>query len=110
MAYSKGNWRCGDGFREITTSIPGVLESSKCICRISDFSKTEIEIESNAKLIAAAPEMLESLKNLLTEVTKLIDHVVDQGFIDWEDESIEGVKEMDAAQKQALIIIKKATE
>ena len=86
-------------------------ENANTICRF--FNRDEHDYdnkEANAKLIAAAPELFEACKILLTEVTKLIDHVVDQGLIDWEDESIDGVKDMDAAQKLALIAIKKATE
>lgn len=66
------------------------------------------EQEFNAKLFIAAPKMLETLELLLSELNKLIDHVVDMGFVDFEDESIEGVKDIENAKKLATEAIKKA--
>lgn len=61
-----------------------------------------------AKLFAASPIVLKALQNLLKEVDELIDHVIDQGFIDFEDESIEGVKNINEAKLIAIKAIKKA--
>lgn len=61
------NWRTSKDFREVTTSKIGVLEGSKKICTMSSFCKTDDEVESNAKLIAAAPKMFEMLKSAKAE-------------------------------------------
>lgn len=58
LKHSKGIWRVAEGFSEVTTSRPGILEGSKRICIVSDFGKTAEERIANAKLIAAAPALL----------------------------------------------------
>jgi hypothetical protein len=87
MKWTKGNWRVADDFSEVTTSPVGVLEGSKCICKISFFDKTTKEVQANARLIATAPEMLELLKQI--------------------DESM-SIRELDELLIKACDIIKKA--
>lgn len=62
--YTKGNWRYSTEFSEVTTSKIGIIEGSKSICAISNFDKSKEEIETNGKLISAAPEMFEALKRV----------------------------------------------
>lgn len=50
-----------------------------------------------SELLDQRDELLETLKQQVQKTQELIDHCIDLGFIDWEDESIEGVKEIDAA-------------
>ena len=58
-----------------------------------------IEPKANAKLIAAAPDMYNALSKLAEEVEKLIEFTSEQGIIDWEDNTIEGVINMENAKK-----------
>jgi hypothetical protein len=62
MKHTKGNWRTSKKFDEITVSKPGILEGSKSIAMVSDFSKSKEEVKANAILMAAAPELFEALK------------------------------------------------
>jgi hypothetical protein len=58
----------------------------------------------------AAPEMLEALIGLIKETTTLKQHCIEQGYIDWEDESIDGVKDLDEKLEIASKAITKATK
>lgn len=60
-----GNWRYSSEHSQVTTSEKGIVEGSKKICDISEYNKSFEEFEANAKLIAAAPELLEALEELL---------------------------------------------
>jgi len=62
--YTKGNWRYSSEYSEVTTSKIGIIEGSKSICAISIFDKSKEEIETNGKLISAAPKMFEALKRV----------------------------------------------
>jgi hypothetical protein len=70
----------------------------------------EIEPQANAKLVSAAPDMYESLLRLVEEVQNLIEFTSEQGFINWEDETLTGVINMKSAKKMAIEALKKATE
>jgi len=61
--FTKEEWRITE-WLEITTSRKGIVEGSKKICQVSDFSKTEEEARANAQLISASPEMYEALKKV----------------------------------------------
>ncbi len=47
------------------------------ICRCGNYSKSIMEDEANARLIAAAPDLLDALRNLLTNdsIAELIDAI-----------------------------------
>lgn len=66
--------------------------------------------EANAKLIHAAPDLVEALSNLFDKTQTLIEYTADQGFIDWEDETNLGVINMENAKKMAIEALTKATE
>lgn len=74
-----------------------------------NLNMSQEEFEANSKLIAASPELLEALIELLKQNKELIEHVIEQGHVDWEDESIEGVNDMNNAIEKAEKAIKKAT-
>lgn len=57
--------------------------------------------ESNKILSTRFDEVFNALKNLYEETEKLKEHCVEQRFIDWEDESIDGCKDLDKALKTA---------
>lgn len=61
----------------------------------------EAQIEAandEAKLMQSDIKLLrEALQLLLHEADTLKEHIVDMGYIDWEDETIDGVKDFDAA-------------
>jgi hypothetical protein len=61
---TENKWRYSQEYQEVTTSKDGIIEGSKSICAISTFDKSKEEIESNGKLISAAPEMFEALKRV----------------------------------------------
>lgn len=50
-------------------------------------------------------ELFEVLKKLCKEAETLKNHVIEQGYIDWEDESIDGCKDMDNAILSARNLI-----
>ncbi|OCB77995.1 hypothetical protein [Flavobacterium crassostreae] len=58
-------WRISKDGLEVTASRKGILEGSKRICDIADFGKSEEEKLANAKLIAAAPELLKALSKMI---------------------------------------------
>ena len=60
MAHTKGEWRVSSDLTQVTTSKKGILEGSKKICHMATFCKNDDEVLSNAKLIAAAPDLLEA--------------------------------------------------
>ena len=69
---TKGEWRYSDEFQCITVSKKGVIEGSKTICDISThvgFDYSGKEFNANAKLIAAAPELLKALQTCLKRIT-----------------------------------------
>lgn len=57
--------------------------------------------ESNKILSTRFDEVFNSLKNLYEETEKLKEHCIEQRFIDWEDESIDGCKDLDKALRTA---------
>jgi hypothetical protein len=61
---TKGEWRISKDGTEVTTSKIGILEGSKRICHITEFGKTDDEKLANAKLIAASPELLQTVIEL----------------------------------------------
>lgn len=97
MAEFKGTkkpWRTSKDFREVTTSKIGILEGSKKICTMASYCKTDDEVEANAKLIAAAPD-------LLNACLKVIKGGYGCG---------PSVEYMDSLKKECELAIKKATE
>lgn len=94
MAEFKGTkqpWRTSVDLTEVTASKVGILEGSKQICTVSTFCKTEEEVHANAKLIAAAPDLLEALQAIFPHAALI-------------------VNVNHPAHKMALEAIKKATE
>ena len=89
MKHTKGKWR-------IKNKINIKTINGKCIADIWGFDVTEKEIEANAKLIASAPELLESLIELENIVSLLVDF---DGKSVYKDET-----------KKARNTIKKATQ
>ena len=57
----------------------------------TDEEYEQSDIEANAKLIAAAPLLLEALQESMKELYDLMNYCVDQGFIDNEEET-DGIK------------------
>ena len=113
--FTKGEWLidCTDDSIELYPNhLPIVNGVGNIICLIGhdllDFNVDEYA--ANAKLIASAPNLLKSLVCLVKENHNLINYVVDQGYIDWEDKTIDGIKDMDLAIKMAYDAIKKTTE
>ena len=63
MKHTQGEWNCdtNEGCKEIRTSIGSIAQTDGI---------NEEEDLANAKLIAAAPEMLEALKDVLDTLDK----------------------------------------
>jgi hypothetical protein len=59
---SQGTWRYSKEYEEVTTSRVGLIEGSKSVCTLANFSKSKEEIEANGKAISAVPEMIDALK------------------------------------------------
>lgn len=62
--HTPGPWNCmraSAAGREIITSEVSPVD----VCVLSHFNKSAAEIDANARLIAAAPDLLEALENLL---------------------------------------------
>lgn len=62
---SPGTWRYSEEGEEVTTSRRGVLEGSKRVCQVSTFAKIADEIRANGRALAAVPEMLSSLRQIV---------------------------------------------
>ena len=111
--YTPGPWFAVDYAGKFDIQNGDGYEDTDLLCYDTIWNEKSLDketVEANAKLMAAAPEMLEALNMLLEELDKLIDHVVDMGCIDFEDESIEGVRDINNAKKLAIDVIKKATQ
>jgi hypothetical protein len=54
-----------------------------------------------SELLKQRNELLQALKVMEREAWTLKEYVVDQGVVDWEDESIEGCKDFDLARKNS---------
>jgi len=65
MGYTKGPWKQGTarGFARNTVYANGCI-----VCEVNTSAPQEGEIEANARLIAAAPALLEALKDMLDTV------------------------------------------
>lgn len=121
LKHTKGKWAVKhsltkDAFNVIGTELGGNYKIARCpYLKVETLSKEwndkeKSECEANSKLIAAAPELFEALIELRKETLNLIEHCVDQSFLDWEDESIDGVTDMNQKLEKAINAIKKATE
>lgn len=72
MGHTKGPWNCtrnSAAGRNIICAENAPID----ICVLSNRDKTLSEIDANARLIAGAPELLESLEILLAAFTSNID-------------------------------------
>lgn len=70
---TEGNWRYSTAFKTVTTSRPGILEGSKCICDLNinvSFGENEGEVDANGHLISAAPKLLKALEMFLEAAEK----------------------------------------
>lgn len=91
MAYSKGKWRVAFG-DEVTTSAEGITEGSKMVASCANSLKPRAEVEANARLVAAAPELLEALERISAMAHTLTLPVVTGGHA----ERAERIKEIAA--------------
>ena len=64
VPFSQGEWRVSSDGDEVTTSVRGVLEGSKRVCRVGNALKPKEEVEANGRVIAAAPRMMRLLERL----------------------------------------------
>jgi hypothetical protein len=67
---TEGNWRFSTAFKTVTTSRPGILEGSKCICDLNtnvSHDENQGEVDANGHLISAAPKLLKTLEMFLEE-------------------------------------------
>lgn len=62
--HTSEEWRVSEQYALVTTSKPGIIEGDKTICELGTHGKDKDEIMANAKLIAAAPKMLELLETI----------------------------------------------
>lgn len=54
IKISNGKWRLSFDKSEVITSPPGIIEGSKIVCSLSEFSKKKEEVEANGELIVDA--------------------------------------------------------
>jgi len=77
MKHTKGKWTAEQTDVHISVRPWRVLQGTKIICKLDSYdrynSEANIEEEANAKLIAAAPDLLEALKNAMEWFKKLDD-------------------------------------
>ena len=65
--HSSGPWeirRTGNRAQDISIFTEGAAPSSGCICKIPYRDGRQATVEANAKLIAAAPDLLALLKSI----------------------------------------------
>jgi hypothetical protein len=77
--YTKGNWEAKE-MANGCWAINAGLDNRKTIVQVWNFP----EVEANADLIAAAPEMYEALKVAKVRLEKLIAYVPDSKYQDFE--------------------------
>lgn len=87
MKHTKGEWRIHD-----TGNTIDIDSDDDEICFMNCHSYEDEEVEANAKLIAAAPDLLENL-------TRIIDRIEEAGL----------QNQMPSAYQRALKAIEKAT-
>lgn len=63
MKHTKGKWK-NTGVTSQMSNHRDILANNKRIILLEDYTRNEEEAEANAKLIAAAPELLEALIQL----------------------------------------------
>lgn len=67
--HTKGEWKLMERPSNISNSI-GVESNGERHTRLEDYTNNKDEAAANAKLIAAAPELLEALMNLTNTCQK----------------------------------------
>lgn len=73
--HTPGEWRYSEEYKLVTTSRIGIIEGSKTICELPTFGhKPEEETNANGLLIAAAPDLLEALQQLVNTDKNNADH------------------------------------
>ena len=92
-----------------------LIESLKLYeCQNQTIIKLQSQLSEKDKelseLKAKLKEDVETFIQFYEQSMKLQEHTADQHFIDWEDESIEGVLDFENAREKAFLIIKKYTQ
>lgn len=81
MTHTKGEWKInvggeGNHFKLIDARLPNVRKN---VCTV--YGETEEEVKANARLIAAAPKLLEALREIVTDFKPYGSYSNRQSFI-----------------------------
>lgn len=76
-AHTPGPWNCHQpGFKGIVSGVVRDKQNRFVATTASpntgEYNRDETEVDANARLIAAAPELLESLRDALTRISEAI--------------------------------------
>lgn len=93
--------RVKDGDKELSEQIEATNRNAE---------KGLLAVMELSELKAKHKDYVETFIQFYEQSMKLQEHTADQHFIDWEDESIEGVLDFENARKKAFLIIKYYTQ
>ena len=68
VGYTRGPWHISSGGRYVRYRLLGPQDTAYEIADLGVFRGTKLQYEANARLITAAPELLQALEDIITAI------------------------------------------